>query len=191
MSISDPNKKYTYADSLDWPESEHWEIHEGVRYLQASPSWQHQEISIQIATQLNKYFLGKVCRVFTAPFDLRLPEPEQTDEEATFVVQPDIIVVCDPTKLRGTGYSGVPDLIIEITSPSTIRADKMIKFNRYEKVGVLEYWIVEQEAKIVSVFTLQDNKRYGRPDIYAEKDRIQIRAFPDLTVDLDSVFQNI
>jgi Uma2 family endonuclease len=66
---------------------------------------------------------------------LRLPEPGQTDEESTFVVQPDITVVCDLTRLQKTGYCGAPALIIEITSPTTAKIDKIIKFNRFEKAG--------------------------------------------------------
>lgn len=191
MFKPDPNKTYTYADCLIWPENERWEIHDGLPYLQSSPAWQHQEISSQLLGLFHNYLSGKPCRVFAAPFDLRLPEPGQTDAECTFVVQPDLTIICDSTKLKGTGYFGVPALIIEISSPSTAKIDKIIKFNHYEKAGVPEYWIVEPEGKVVSVFTLQENQRYGRPDVYPEDGKIVVKTFPDFTMDIKFVFQNV
>jgi len=103
-------------------------------------------------------------------------------------VQPDLLVVCNISGLKGTGYFGVPDLIIEVCSPSTIRNDKVLKFNKYEKAGVKEYWIVEPEGKFISIFTLQENKRYGRPEIYTEIDKVKVGIFENLIVDLKLVF---
>lgn len=91
---------------------------------------------------------------------------EKDEKEIKTVVQPDIVVVCDESKLDEKGCNGAPDLIVEITSPSTAQKDKLHKFNLYEKYGVKEYWIVEPESKIMSVFVLQEDKRYGRPEIY-------------------------
>jgi len=185
------NKKYTYADYLTWPENEKWEIIDGVPYLQAAPTWQHQAISRELMTQFNNYLKDKPCQVFASPFDLRFPETNEMDEEATFVVQPDILVICDKEGLKGTGYYGTPTLIIEISSPSTARSDKVLKFNRYEKAGVKEYWIVEPDGKFISVFTLQSNNRYGRPESFTEIDTVNVSVFPDLMVDLKPVFESI
>lgn len=134
---------------------------------------------------------NKPCKAFASPFDLRLPEENEKNEETTFVVQPDIVVICDQKGLKGTGYYGTPTLIIEISSPSTARNDKVAKFNRYEKSGVKEYWIVEPEGKFISVFTLQANSRYGRPEVFTETDKITVFAFPDLAIDLKDVFEGI
>lgn len=191
MPIPKSDRKYTYADYLTWPENERWEIIDGVPYLQAAPTWQHQSISSELHRQIANYLVSSPCRVFASPFDLRLPEMNEKDEETTFVVQPDIIIVCSTEGLKGTGYYGTPSMLIEITSPSTTKADRLYKFNRYEKAGVKEYWIVEPEVKIVSVFILQDNKRYGRPDVYSEENQITLSIFPDLTIDLKPVFENI
>ncbi|MDA8228972.1 MAG: Uma2 family endonuclease, partial [Desulfitobacterium hafniense] len=125
------------------------------------------------------------------PFDLRLPETNEKDEETTFVVQPDLTIVCNKEGLIGTGYFGTPSMIIEITSPSSSKMDRLYKFNKYEKAGVREYWIVEPEVKIVSVFVLQPNGSYGRPDVYSEEDQITLSIFPHLTIDLRSVFEDI
>ncbi|WP_088188834.1 Uma2 family endonuclease [Desulfosporosinus sp. FKA] len=192
MPIPESKEKYTYADYLTWPEGERWEIIDGIPYRQAAPTWQHQSISRELLRQLSNYLLHKTCQVFAAPFDLCIPELNETDEEISNVVsQPDIAVICDESKLRKTGYFGTPELVMEITSPSTARNDKLVKFNKYEKAGVREYWIVEPEIKIVSVFTLQNNKKYGRPDVFSEEGQISVSIFPDLIIDLEPVFAGI
>ncbi|GAB6172795.1 Uma2 family endonuclease [Paradesulfitobacterium aromaticivorans] len=191
MPTPQPDKKYTYTDYLTWPENERWEIIEGVPYLQTAPTWQHQSISGDLFRQISNYLVNHPCRVFASPFDLRLPETNEKDETTTFVVQPDIIVVCNTKGLKGTGYYGTPSMLIEITSPSTSKMDRLYKFNKYEKAGVKEYWIVEAEAKIVSVFILQDNGQYGRPKVYSEESQVEISIFPDLIVDLKSIFERI
>jgi len=191
MPLAQQNKKYTYADYLSWPENERWEIIDGIPYMQAAPTWQHQAISGQFLKQLLEYLDGKPCKAFAAPFDLRIPEMNEADEDTTFVVQPDLVVVCDKERLKGTGYYGVPTLIIEITSPSTAKMDKIWKFAKYEKAGVKEYWIVEPENKLVTVFILQENNQYGRPEVYSESDKINVSVFPDLSIDLKPVFDAI
>ena len=127
MPLSQGNKKYTYADYLTWPENERWEIINGVPCMQVAPTWQHQALSRELLTQFNNYLKNKSCEVFASPFDLRLPEANETDEETTFVIQPDLVVICDKAGLKGTGYYGTPSLIIEISSPSTMRNDKIWK----------------------------------------------------------------
>lgn len=185
------NKRYTFADYLKWPENERWEIIDGVAHMQSAPTWQHQAISRELMTQFNNYLKDKPCQVFASPFDLRLPEIDESDEETTFVVQPDIIVICDKEGLQGTGYYGTPTLVIEITSPLTARSDKVWKFNKYEKAGVKEYWIVEPDGKFISVFTLQSSNRYERPEVYVKTNLIQVSVFPDLNVELKPVFETI
>jgi Uma2 family endonuclease len=191
MPIPKENERYTYADYLTWSEDERWEIIDGIAYAQAAPTWQHQSISGEIYRQISNYLVDKPCKVFTSPFDLRIPEENEKDEDTKNVLQPDLVVICDKKGLKGTGYYGIPDLIIEITSPSTSRKDRLVKFNKYEKAGVKEYWIVDPEGKFVSVFTLQENKRYGRPELYCEKDKIKVSIFPDLVIDLGVVFEGI
>lgn len=192
MPLPSKERKYTYADYLTWPEAERWEIIDGVPYMQAAPTWQHQAISVELTSQFNTYLKGKPCRVFAAPFDLCIPDYNENDEEISNIIsQPDIVVVCDESKLRKTGYFGIPALVIEISSPSTIRRDKVLKFNKFEKAGVKEYWIVEPEGKFISIFALQENKRYGRPEIYTDENKIQVSGFPDLVIDLSTVFEKI
>ncbi|GAB6156348.1 Uma2 family endonuclease [Desulfosporosinus burensis] len=188
MPLPDEAKRYTYADYLEFPDDERWEIIDGVPYMQSAPTWQHQNILLELAAQLRNYLSGKECRAFISPFDLRLPKIDEDDEHATIVIQPDILVICDKSKLIGSGYCGTPELIIEILSPSTERIDRLTKFWAYEKAGVKEYWIVAPDTKIVSVFILQDNNRYGRPELYTDADSVEVSIFPDLVLELRTVF---
>ena len=188
MPLSREEKRYTFADYLKFPNDERWEIIDGIPSMQSAPTWQHQSISRELMLQFGGYLRNNQCEVFAAPFDLRLPGVEEKDEEATNVYQPDLLVVCDKSKLEGTGYYGVPSLVIEILSPSTVRNDRLLKFNAYEKAGVKEYWIVEHDTKLISVFVLQDNNRYGRTELYTENDAITVSIFPDLIIDLSKVF---
>lgn len=192
MPLPKENYKYTYADYITWPENERWDIIDGIPYMQAAPTWQHQAISIELASQFNVYLRGKSCRVFAAPFDLSIPSGDESDESIfSYVGQPDIVIVCDKNKLRKTGYFGVPRLVIEISSPSTAKTDKIKKFEAFEKAGIKEYWIVEPDSKLVNVFILQENNRYGRPEIFSDENTIQTSIFPNLIIDLALVFSSI
>jgi len=191
MPLLNEDRKYTYSDYLTWPEGERWEIIDGIPYMQAAPSWQHQSISGELYRQISNYLVNKPCKVFSSPFDLCLAEYNESDEEINRVVQPDVVVVCDESKLRKTGYFGVPTLIIEVSSPATSRRDKVLKFNMYENAGVKEYWIVEPDGKFINVFTLQENKKYGRPETYTDENKLQVTVFPELVIDLSLVFDKI
>lgn len=180
---------YTYADYASLPEEERCEIIDGALYMQAAPSRIHQEILMELSRQIANYLADKPCKVYPAPFCVRLPDgDEKNDEDIKTVVEPDISIICDQTKLDERGCTGAPDMIVEITSPSSARKDRLEKFYKYERAGVKEYWIVEPEEKLVSVFVLGENKRYGRPDMYTEGDKIKTSIFPDLVISLKNIF---
>lgn len=189
MPIPESKTKYTYTDYLTWPEGERVEIIDGVPYLQAAPSTIHQEILMEVSRQIANHLSGQSCKIYPAPFCVRLTKDDKSpNEDITKVVEPDITIVCDPSKVDEKGCKGVPDMIVEIISPSSIKTDRIIKFNLYEKAGVKEYWIVEPDGKLVSVFLLQKTGRYGRPEVYSEEDQITLNIIPELTVDLSLVF---
>ncbi|RNC63061.1 MAG: hypothetical protein AWM53_01683 [Candidatus Dichloromethanomonas elyunquensis] len=192
MPFPENEGKYSYTDYLTWPEDERWEIMDGIAYMQAAPSPVHQEISVGLVAQFYQYLHDKPCKVYPAPFCVKLISgDEKKNEEIKRVVEPDISIVCGQSKIDGKGCNGAPDMIIEITSPSSAKMDKFIKFNKYEKAGVREYWIVEPDIKLVSVYVLQDNHRYGRPEIFTEDDQIKVSIFPDLVIDLRPVLGKI
>ena len=188
MPLPQEGKKYSYADYLTWPEDERWEIIDGTPYMQAAPTPVHQEIQMELSRQIANYLRDKSCKIYPAPFCVRLPHDEKNENEVNNIVEPDISIVCDKSKIDSKGCNGAPDLVIEIISPSSTKTDKIIKFNKYEKAGVIEYWIVEPEPKIVSVFILQNNQRYSRPELYTEEEKVTVSLFPDLIIDLGVVF---
>lgn len=192
MPLPQEKGKYSFADYLTWPEDERWEIIDGVAYMQAAPSPIHQEISGNLFAQLHHYLADKPCKVYAAPFCVRLTKgDERKNEDVKKVVEPDISIVCDKSKIDEKGCNGAPDLIVEIISSSSIKMDRLIKFNQYEQAGVREYWLVEPEGKLVNVFVLQADQRYGRPEIYTDDGEIRVSIFPDLVVDLKPIFAGI
>ncbi|MEC1715123.1 Uma2 family endonuclease [Schinkia azotoformans] len=100
-----------------------------------------------------------------------------------------LTIVCNPSKLDERECKGSPDMVIETTSPSTARKDKVGKLNKYEQARVKEYWFVEPAEKIVNVFTLQENQRFGRPDMYIEEEQVKVAIFDDLMIDLHLAFR--
>ena len=185
------NKKYTYKDYLNFPDDFRCEIINGVIYnMSAAPRRMHQKISGEIFRQFANYLKGKPCEVYDAPFDVRIPlTKEDSDYKIDTVVQPDIVVVCNQSKLDDAGCLGSPDLIIEIISESTAHKDLKIKFNLYEKAGVKEYWVVFPDEKVIQIFKLV-NGEYGKPEVYGLDDKIEVKYLDDLVIDLKEIFIN-
>jgi Uma2 family endonuclease len=157
---------FNYGDYLLWPEEERWELIDGVPYnMTPAPSRRHQEILAALTASFYRFLEEQECRVYMAPFDVRLPEGKEREDKIRTVVQPDLVVVCDPGKLDDKGCIGAPDLVLEITSPSTARKDLKEKLALYERQGVREYWIVHPTDETVMVFRLNARSRYERPDI--------------------------
>jgi len=126
-----------------------------------------------------------------APFDVRLPKDDHKDDDKIYdVVQPDICVICDPSKLDDRGCIGAPDLVVEVLSPSTARHDKEKKFHLYEKFGVREYWIVDPKTKTVHVFLLQPNEKYDLGTVYECNQKAPVRIFEGLEIDLKELFED-
>jgi len=179
---------YSYADYLTWPEDERWELINGVPYnMTPAPTPKHQEVLGEIFRLLANWLKGNKCKVYMAPFDVRLVGSETIDSMIDKVVQPDITVVCDPQKIDARGCLGIPDMIIEILSPSTFKKDLGIKLALYESSGVQEYWVVHPLDETVMVFRIQ-NGQYGKPTVYSAPDVIPVGLFEDLFIPLESVF---
>ncbi len=182
-------KKYTYGDYLKWTDDIRCEIIHGVIYdMTPAPARKHQRISIELILQFGNFLQDKPCQVYAAPFDVRLPEGNEKNENIQTVVQPDIAVVCDKKKLDDRGCIGAPDLVVEIVSPSTASKDLKEKLHLYEKHGVREYWIIHPEEKTVMVFKQGKKKEYKKPEVYSDTDKIGVGVLKGLIVDLDKVF---
>jgi Uma2 family endonuclease len=180
------DEEYTYEDYLYWGEDSRYEIIDGIAYMMASPSMVHQAISGELFGEIREFLKDKPCWVFAAPFDVRLfPEDDNRD---TTVVQPDLLVVCDPSKLSdGKACRGAPDLVIEILSDSSMITDRKVKAEKYRQAGVKEYWIVDATGPIVSVNLLED----GRYVSTVYKDYVPSTVLPGLKIDLKAVKANI
>lgn len=180
---------YSYADYLQWDDSERWEIINGVAYnMSPAPNRRHQKISQVLSREIGNYLKGKNCEIYAAPFDVRLPLGAEDDNKINNVVQPDIVVVCDKSKLDDRGCSGAPDLVIEILSPSTAKLDLVYKLNLYEKAGVREYWLVHPTDYTIMVFKLGEDGRYGRYEMYEQSEQLTVGILPELILDLNEIF---
>lgn len=185
----DLNKKYTYADYLKWQIKERVELLRGrIMPMSPAPSREHQQISGILFFHLFGYFKGKKCRVFSAPFDVRLPISQDPAKEVT-VVQPDLCVICDENKLDERGCNGAPDLIVEILSPGNSKKEMREKYSAYEEAGVREYWLVNPLDKVVLVYLLNEAGKYIGLAPSTEDDDLTASIFPELTISLREVFQ--
>jgi len=192
VSALDPNKIYSYADYLTWQIQERLELIKGRLFkMSPAPLRYHQELSGALFGEFRVYLKRKPCKVFHAPFDVRLSRSreEQADEQIYTVVQPDIVVVCDRAKLDRRGCLGAPDLIIEILSPATAAKDVKEKFALYEESGVREYWIVHPEEAILEVFTLDEKGTYQLKSMHTRDDTVAVGIFDDFAIELSEVFE--
>ncbi|MBK8100896.1 MAG: Uma2 family endonuclease [Planctomycetes bacterium] len=174
-------KRWTYADYCRIPpDRKRHEIIDGRHFVSPSPSPFHQWIQVQLLVELcNRIGRTNLGRVFSAPLDVHLGRGT--------VVQPDIVVlVTTPCRVEtDKKISGAPDLLIEVLSPSTRTHDRKRKFERYQRAGVREFWIVDPSARRIEQFVLQDG-RYGEPVVAT--DRIRLHILPQVEFDLAIVW---
>ena len=191
MSIPAKKEQYTFADILSWDEGERGEIINGKAFMMAPPSRIHQKISMELSRQLANYLEGKKCEVYPAPFGVRLFEQTGDSlEDIDTVVEPDISVVCDKSKLDKLGCRGAPDLIIEILSPSSLRHDRLVKLNLYQQAGVQEYWIADPENRSVMVFLPDSSGSLRLCEDYGQKDVAKVNVLDGCFIELSKVFSD-
>lgn len=168
---------FTEEDYHKLPEDVRAELIGGQFYGMSAPSRIHQQILNHLNTEINIYLRSKggLCKVYPAPFAVRLFEDDKT------VVEPDISVICDLDKLTDRGCTGAPDWIIEISSPSNPWHDYILKLSLYAEAGVREYWIVDPMKKSVLVYHLSDPDL--GTDIYTFQDKIKAGIYEDLWID--------
>jgi len=178
-------ERYTYEDYCTWDDDQRWELIDGVAYAMSAPTWQHQDISGSLLVQIANFLEGKPCKVFAAPFDVRL----NADTFDNTVVQPDVIVICDRAKLSRTGCAGAPDMVIEILSPSTAGHDMIRKYHKYLQAGVREFWIIDPAIKVVRVCLLKD-REYEQID-YLDADIVPVQILKGCYIDFKKVFADL
>lgn len=182
----DLNKVYTYTDYLLWKFSEKIELLKGrILKMSPAPSRKHQEILRIINRRFDAYFYQQQCNMYFAPFDVRLPKKGET--EIHTVVQPDLCVVCDESKLDERGCLGAPDLIVEILSPGNSKKEMKDKFEIYQEAGVREYWLVYPLDEMVLINVLEDGGYHTQNPIV--DDWVTSRIFPELKIHTDEIFE--
>ncbi len=179
---------YTYADYLKFDMDYMVEVIRGKLYkMSPAPGSTHQEVSTNLVTEIGLFLKGKSCKLFSAPFDVILPIKTKDFRKSETVVQPDLSVICDPSKIKEQGCFGPPDWIIEILSPNTSKKDLQDKYDVYEEAGVNEYWIVMPKSQVVEVYLLENN-RYRRAGAYVYEDTVSPVTLPGLEISLPEVF---
>ena len=190
----DLSKTYSYADYLTWQFTELVELLRGkVMRRMSAPTDQHQVVAGEFYYLLKAHLRRQACQVRIAPYDVRLVKlgtpPHPADAAVRTVVQPDVCVICDPTKIEKRGCLGSPDFIIEVTSPGTQARDWKDKFDLYEENGVTEYWIADPLAPSISAFVRDEaTGRYRLVGEYAGPGPVPCHTLPDLNLDWADVF---
>jgi Uma2 family endonuclease len=176
--------EFTYADYVRWPASERWELIAGQAHAMATPSWAHQSVVTELARQLGNALLGTPCQARVAPVAVRLSRPSETDAGTRTVFEPDVLVVCDASKIDSKGVRGAPDVIIEVLSPSTASFDQIEKRDAYEVAGVRELWLVDVGNALLTIYR-HTGAKFAPADIVHAKGTIALDALSGLKMKLD------
>ena len=180
------DRKFTYADYKEWElaEGERYELIDGEICAMPAPSARHQEILGEIFSQFHDYMRGKPCKVYPAPFDVRLFYEENESDDT--VVQPDISIVCNENKRGEEGCRGAPDLVVEILSPSNTAIEMERKLRLYHEAGVREYLIVDPKNKGLTVYRFLQEAIVA--NTYKKTDTVPVAIFSGLVITLEQVF---
>lgn len=174
--------KFTYEDYRHTPEDKRYELIDGELILAASLRRVHQRTEIRLGNRIytfvEAYDLGEV---YTAPFDVVLSD--------TDVVQPDLLFVSKERLhiIDDDNVRGAPDLVIEILSPSTAGRDRTVKRTLYAKHGVKEYWLVDTDARNITVMSLGE-QGYKIMGIYGEGHTLTSPTLDSFTLNLNEIF---
>jgi len=182
---------YTYGDYLGWPDDARYELIDGVAYLMApAPTLAHQDVVGEVYRQLANVLQDKPCRVYVAPVDVRLPKANEADADIDTVVQPDVLVLCDPSKADRRGLRGAPDLVVEVLSPATAGHDHVLKRRVYERAGVQEYWLVHPIDRMVTIYRLEQGQ-FGKPDVRYLSGETPVGILPGVAIAWDALVQRL
>lgn len=181
---------YSYADYLTWQFEEMVELIHGKIFKKAAaaPRRSHQMVSGILFNKFFNFLEGQKCHVYSAPFDIRFPKESKADKDVYNVVQPDISVICDLSKLDDRGCIGAPDLVVEILSPGNSQTELRYKYSLYEEFGVKEYWIIHPIEFTLFIYILKDGKfQSSRP--FTSGDLITSKVLPGFQLELKDIFK--
>ena len=187
----DINKTYTYADYFKWKFEERVELIKGrIFKMSPAPNRIHQRLSFEIGNKLYNFLEGKKCEAYSAPFDVRLPRKSKEDKDIITVLQPDICVICDTSKLDDRGCIGAPDIVVEILSPGNNSKELKNKYEIYEESGVSEYWVVSPQDQTFALYRLEAGT-YQSSRLMVAGDIVTSTVLPGFTLNLSELFEKI
>ena len=186
----DLTKTYTYGDYLKWKFTERVELIRGKIFkMSPAPNTAHQRVSGNIYGLFWNFLNEKKCSVFNAPFDVTLPMiNKKNKKQQTTVVQPDIVVVCDETKLDTQGCNGVPDLVVEILSPGNTKKEMKFKFEVYQEAKIPEYWLIDPQRQFMMCYSLNDEDIYVGSAPYTDEAIFESKSLKGFQLPLFKIF---
>lgn len=165
--IRKADHRYTVADYLSWPGEERWELIDGVVYdMSPAPTIKHQNIAGRLYSRLEQRLRDRTCQPLIAPVDVVLSDRD--------VVQPDIIVVCDPAKITEKNIQGAPEVVVEVLSPATATKDLREKKALFERAGVAEYLLLDPLEEYALVYRRGEDGRFTEGTIYAPDEQLSL-----------------
>ncbi len=188
----DESLTYSYANYLNWLFEERVELIKGKMFkMSPAPSRAHQEVFGTIFNSIHNFLKNKPCKVYGAPFDVRFPKKSKADKDVFTVLQPDLCVVCDLTKLDDKGCIGAPDIVVEILSPGNNKKELFHKYQVFEEFGVQEYWIVSQSDQNILIYSLNEFGKFQPSKIFTLGEQITSSVLPGFVLKLDEVFEGL
>ena len=175
--------EFTFAHYMRWPEHEHWELIDGEARAMAPPNWAHQSVVSEVFRQIANALVGKPCQARVAPVGVRLPKRNEADADVRTVFEPDILVVCDASKIDAKGVRGAPDVIIEVLSPSTAGFDQVEKRHAYDRAGVRELWLIDVAGGVLTIYR-HNGLKFDPPEIVRATGIVPLQALEGLPLDL-------
>ena len=180
---------YSYADYMRFTFEERMELIKGRLYqMNPAPSRYHQKSFGSIHNSLYNFLEGHKCEVYGAPFDVRLPRKSKEDKDIFTVIQPDVVVVCDPEKLDKRGCIGAPDIVVEILSPGNNKKELKFKYEVYEEADVKEYWIVSVSDQTFFKYILGDDGKFKPTRLLVAGEKVTTPILSGYELDLEKVF---
>ncbi len=177
--------QWTYDDYLRLPDDgNRYEIIEGVLYMVNAPGYDHQYVVSEMHLQMGNFVKSnRLGIVMTAPFEIHLSETSRP-------VQPDVFfIAAERQPQSGDPYfEGAPDLVVEVISPSSIRLDRFVKFDAYERAGVREYWIVDPGTHSVEVYVLDKERVYALLGQFRGRESVRSLVLEGFSVAVVSLF---
>ena len=183
MVTTKPTTRFTYEDYLETPDDERWELLNGELHMAPSPSMAHQIVNTRLGSRLLAFVEdGDLGKVIAAPADVALSDAN--------VVQPDLLFVSREREgiITRANIQGAPDLVVEVSSPSTDERDRTVKRKLYAEHGVKEYWLVDPDAMTVAVLVLGDGA-FEEEGVYGRGESMTSPMLPGFSVNLDDLFR--